>query len=111
MNDCVAYLLAQLPADATLGVVTPYKAQAEGFGRRWRNEPRVRAGTVPTFLIQQGDTPVAILLDRTAIGGDPARHLRLQYQRTELLRDPSTSRRQMRLPIWKLYDDPPATSP
>jgi hypothetical protein len=49
VNACVGFLLKELPPDATVGVVTPYKAQADQFERRWQGEPRVRAGTVHTF--------------------------------------------------------------
>lgn len=56
----VRYLLEQLPTEATIGVVTPFKPQAEelrnqlgGFG-----EDRVRVGTVHTF--QGGERDVMV---------------------------------------------------
>jgi hypothetical protein len=63
VNQCVTFLLARLPADATIGVVTPYKAQADRLVRSWSAEPRVRAGTVHTF---QGGECDAIVLGLVA---------------------------------------------
>ncbi|MEV6344964.1 AAA domain-containing protein [Actinoplanes sp. NPDC051851] len=57
VNDCVRYVVQKLP-DATIGVVTPYKAQAELIARSWRDEPRVRVGTVHTFQGGQRDVIV-----------------------------------------------------
>ncbi|MFL6076956.1 MAG: caspase, EACC1-associated type [Mycobacteriales bacterium] len=216
VDACVGFLLRELPTGATVGVVTPYRAQADRFNRRWRHEPRVRAGTVHTFqggecdaivfglvagsgmregsvawleaqrnlwnvavsrarahLVIVGDdtywaaqrsvgadlvaavngtvgqqpggdvltqrlyerlsqrhgstvelaTPInghladatvrrdgtstAVLLDRAAPAAtdDPARHLRLQYQKAALLHDPKGARNVVRLPAWTLYDD------
>ncbi|MDG4803398.1 AAA domain-containing protein [Micromonospora sp. WMMD980] len=59
VNDCVRYLLQQLPDEATVGVVTPYKAQADQIARQWIDEPRVRVGTVHTF--QGGERDVIVL--------------------------------------------------
>jgi hypothetical protein len=58
----IRHLLEQLPADtgATIGVVTPFKAQEEALKRRLRRyEERVRTGTVHTF--QGGERDVMIL--------------------------------------------------
>ncbi|QXJ21584.1 caspase family protein [Actinomadura graeca] len=55
--DSVAYLLGQLPPDATIGVVTPFKAQADAIQRRVGRD-RVRVGTVHTF--QGGERDVMI---------------------------------------------------
>jgi len=214
VRECVAFLLEQLPGGASIGVVIPYKAQADLIAGQWRGEQRVRVGTVHTFqggerdaivlglvagpqmpgrsiawleaqrnlwnvaisrarahLIIVGDQTfwaargglgadlaaaeaepgeqspggdpllqrlyerlcrppgstvelaaavngyhadaltyhdgrsTAIVLDRSANGEDPARHLRLQYQRTQLLGDPHGSREAIRLPAWRLYED------
>ncbi|MFE3643673.1 AAA domain-containing protein [Streptomyces sp. NPDC059169] len=51
-------LLAGLPADATVGVVTPFRAQKETLARRWRDDDRVRVGTVHTFQGGQRDVMV-----------------------------------------------------
>ncbi|WP_341717027.1 AAA domain-containing protein [Micromonospora sp. FIMYZ51] len=59
IHDCLAYLLKLLPAEATVGVVTPYKAQAERLAERWRHEPRIRIGTAHTF--QGGERDVIVL--------------------------------------------------
>ncbi|MGA3564616.1 caspase, EACC1-associated type [Melissospora conviva] len=59
VNDCVRHLLQLLPRDATIGVVTPYKAQAGRIERNWVHEPRVRVGTVHTF--QGGERDVIVL--------------------------------------------------
>ncbi|MFE9097032.1 AAA domain-containing protein [Streptomyces sp. NPDC007264] len=51
-------LLAGLPSDATVGVVTPFRAQKETLARMWRDENRVRVGTVHTFQGGQRDVMV-----------------------------------------------------
>jgi hypothetical protein len=215
IHDCVAFLLKQLPTDATIGVVTPYKAQAESIANQWSDEPRVRVGTVHVFqggerdaivlglvagpqmpgpsvawleaqpnlwnvaisrarahlivvgnqsfwatrpgigadlaasLTEPDEQPpdsdpllqrlyeqlsqspgaavelavtvngyhadalmhldgksTALILDRsTTTDEDPARHLRLQYRRTELLRGPPGTCEAVRLAAWRLYED------
>ncbi|WP_433472180.1 caspase, EACC1-associated type [Spirillospora sp. CA-142024] len=57
--ESVRYLLEKLPGDATVGVVTPFKAQAEMVQRRLGTaDGRVRVGTVHTF--QGGERDVMI---------------------------------------------------
>lgn len=57
--ESVRYLLEKLPADATIGVVTPFKAQADLVRRHLRAAgDRVRVGTVHTF--QGGERDVMI---------------------------------------------------
>ncbi|GAA2644468.1 caspase, EACC1-associated type [Streptomyces lunalinharesii] len=51
-------LLAGLPPDATLGVVTPFRAQKETLARMWPDDDRVRVGTVHTFQGGQRDVMV-----------------------------------------------------
>ncbi|NJP72071.1 AAA domain-containing protein [Streptomyces sp. C1-2] len=51
-------LLAGLPPDATVGVVTPFRAQKETLARMWREDDRVRVGTVHTFQGGQRDVMV-----------------------------------------------------
>ncbi|MER7184406.1 C-terminal helicase domain-containing protein [Streptomyces hyaluromycini] len=51
-------LLAGLPPDATVGVVTPFRAQKETLTRMWRDDDRVRVGTVHTFQGGQRDVMV-----------------------------------------------------
>jgi hypothetical protein len=68
VDDCVTFLLKELPPGGTIGVVTPYKAQADRFDRRWQGEDRVRAGTVHTF---QGGECDAIVLGLVAGHGMP----------------------------------------
>ncbi|WP_069767497.1 AAA domain-containing protein [Streptomyces sp. LUP30] len=51
-------LLAGLPPDTTVGVVTPFRAQKETLARMWRNDDRVRVGTVHTFQGGQRDVMV-----------------------------------------------------
>ncbi len=63
VNECVSYLLQELPSDATVGVVTPFRPQASLIARRWRDEPRVRVGTAHTF---QGGERDAIVLSLVA---------------------------------------------
>lgn len=54
----VTELLAQLPQEATVGVVTPFRAQKELLGRIWRDDNRVRVGTVHAFQGGQRDVMV-----------------------------------------------------
>ena len=49
--------MQELP-EATVGVVTPYKAQADRIAGYWEHEPRVRVGTVRTF--QGGERDVVV---------------------------------------------------
>jgi hypothetical protein len=51
-------LLAGLEPDATVGVVTPFRAQKEALARMWRDDDRVRVGTVHTFQGGQRDVMV-----------------------------------------------------
>jgi hypothetical protein len=51
-------LLAGLPPNATVGVVTPFRAQKETLARMWRDDDRVRVGTVHTFQGGQRDVMV-----------------------------------------------------
>ncbi|MCX4904832.1 AAA domain-containing protein [Streptomyces sp. NBC_00878] len=51
-------LLARLPQDATVGVVTPFRAQKETLARVWRDDDRVRVGTVHAFQGGQRDVMV-----------------------------------------------------
>ncbi|MEU1801390.1 AAA domain-containing protein [Streptomyces sp. NPDC019937] len=58
-------LLARLPQDATVGVVTPFRAQKQALARVWHDDDRVRVGTVHAFQGGQRDvmvlSPVATL--------------------------------------------------
>ncbi|MGW0364728.1 caspase, EACC1-associated type [Streptomyces sp. NPDC002990] len=51
-------LLARLPEDATVGVVTPFRAQKEALARVWSGDDRVRVGTVHAFQGGQRDVMV-----------------------------------------------------
>ncbi|MGI5336747.1 caspase, EACC1-associated type [Streptomyces sp. CA-181903] len=51
-------LLTGLPPDATVGVVTPFRAQKEMLARMWRDDDRVRVGTVHAFQGGQRDVMV-----------------------------------------------------
>ncbi|GAA2733167.1 caspase, EACC1-associated type [Streptomyces nogalater] len=51
-------LLAGLAPDATVGVVTPFRAQKETLARMWQDDDRVRVGTVHTFQGGQRDVMV-----------------------------------------------------
>ncbi|CAL9585067.1 caspase, EACC1-associated type [Streptomyces sp. enrichment culture] len=52
-------LLAGLPPDAKVGVVTPFRAQKDALAQLWRDDSRVRVGTVHTF--QGGERDVMVL--------------------------------------------------
>ncbi|MFJ6985909.1 MULTISPECIES: AAA domain-containing protein [unclassified Streptomyces] len=58
VQDVVDGLLAGLPPEATVGVVTPFRAQKEALARRWRADDRVKVGTVHTFQGGQRDVMV-----------------------------------------------------
>ncbi len=60
VQDSVRYLLTQLPPEATVGVVTPFTAQAETLRKRLQpyDEERLRIGTVHTF--QGGERDVMV---------------------------------------------------
>lgn len=57
VRDAVELLLARLPKDATVGVVTPFRAQKDALARMLRDE-RVRVGTVHAFQGGQRDVMV-----------------------------------------------------
>ncbi|MBT2488671.1 AAA family ATPase [Streptomyces sp. ISL-96] len=59
VHIAVERLLARLPDGASVGVVTPFRAQKELIAPRWAHEPRVRVGTVHTF--QGGQQDVMLL--------------------------------------------------
>ncbi|MFH8219657.1 AAA domain-containing protein [Streptomyces sp. NPDC018057] len=60
VRDSVRYLLEQLPPEATVGVVTPFTAQAEALRKRLQpyDGERLRIGTVHTF--QGGERDVMV---------------------------------------------------
>ncbi|MGW5733542.1 MULTISPECIES: caspase, EACC1-associated type [Streptomyces] len=58
VRQVVDGLLARLPQDATVGVVTPFRAQKEMLARVWRDDDRVRVGTVHAFQGGQRDVMV-----------------------------------------------------
>ncbi|MGW6505105.1 caspase, EACC1-associated type [Nonomuraea angiospora] len=64
--QCVGYLFKCLPDDATIGVVTPFKAQQELLDRRLA-ESGVQVGTIHTF---QGAECDVIVLSLVAAGQD-----------------------------------------
>ncbi|MET7787583.1 AAA domain-containing protein [Streptomyces sp900116325] len=51
-------LLARLPQHATVGVVTPFRAQKDALARLWHDDDRVRVGTVHAFQGGQRDVMV-----------------------------------------------------
>lgn len=59
---CVDFLLTHLPANATIGVVTPFKSQQALLSRQLRNDDRVRVGTVHTFQGGERDAVVFSLV-------------------------------------------------
>ncbi|MFJ8851877.1 AAA domain-containing protein [Streptomyces sp. NPDC102437] len=58
VRQTVDELLARLPEDATVGVVTPFRAQKEALARVWAGDDRVRVGTVHAFQGGQRDVMV-----------------------------------------------------
>jgi hypothetical protein len=55
--------------------------------------------------VVDGATTTALLIDRGHGASPPARHLRLQYERRQVLTDGERARRAVRVPAWQLYDD------
>ncbi|MGW0878366.1 caspase, EACC1-associated type [Streptomyces sp. NPDC002671] len=70
VRETVDELLARLPEDASVGVVTPFKAQKESLARVWADDDRVRVGTVHAF---QGGQRDVMVLSPVATGNTPPR--------------------------------------
>lgn len=70
VRETVDELLARLPGDATVGVVTPFRAQKEALARVWADDDRVRVGTVHAF---QGGQRDVMVLSPVATGNTPPR--------------------------------------
>ncbi|MFE9215145.1 AAA domain-containing protein [Streptomyces lavendulae] len=70
VRETVDELLLRLPEDATVGVVTPFKAQKEALARVWAGDERVRVGTVHAF---QGGQRDVMVLSPVATGNTPPR--------------------------------------
>lgn len=70
VRETVDELLAQLPNSATIGVVTPFRAQMEGLARVWADDDRVRVGTVHAF---QGGQRDVMVLSPVATANTPPR--------------------------------------
>ncbi|MFE7384531.1 AAA domain-containing protein [Streptomyces zhihengii] len=70
VRETVDELLARLPEDATVGVVTPFRAQKEALARVWADDDRVRVGTVHAF---QGGQRDVMVLSPVATGNTPPR--------------------------------------
>lgn len=63
VSRCVRWLLKNLPADGSVGVVTPFRAQANLLNKDWDECERVQVGTVNTF---QGGERDAIVISLVA---------------------------------------------
>ncbi|GAA0475747.1 caspase, EACC1-associated type [Streptomyces olivaceiscleroticus] len=70
VREVVDELLARLPEHATVGVVTPFRAQKEDLARAWAGDDRVRVGTVHAF---QGGQRDVMVLSPVATGNTPPR--------------------------------------
>ncbi|MCC3771361.1 AAA domain-containing protein [Streptomyces sp. UNOC14_S4] len=70
VRKTVDTLLAKLPEHATIGVVTPFKAQKDVLARVWANDDRVRVGTVHAF---QGGQRDVMVLSPVAAANTPPR--------------------------------------
>jgi hypothetical protein len=70
VRETVDELLARLPDHATVGVVTPFRAQKEALTRVWADDDRVRVGTVHAF---QGGQRDVMVLSPVATGNTPPR--------------------------------------
>ncbi|MEY8040026.1 AAA domain-containing protein [Saccharopolyspora cebuensis] len=67
VERCVEYLRAHLPAEATIGVVTPFRAQQAQITRALGECDRVRIGTVHTFQGGERDAVVFSLVAGAAM--------------------------------------------
>ncbi|WP_214407002.1 AAA domain-containing protein [Pseudonocardia lacus] len=63
---CARRLLERLPRTATVGIVTPYRAQADELARRFAGEPRVSVGTPSSFQGHEHDAMVLSLVADSA---------------------------------------------
>ncbi|MGW6557124.1 caspase, EACC1-associated type [Streptomyces hydrogenans] len=70
VRETVDELLTRLPEDATVGVVTPFRAQKDALARVWADDDRVRVGTVHAF---QGGQRDVMVLSPVATGNTPPR--------------------------------------
>lgn len=70
VRTTVDELLLRLPEHATVGVVTPFRAQKEVLARVWADDERVRVGTVHAF---QGGQRDVMVLSPVATGNTPPR--------------------------------------
>ncbi|WP_328536211.1 caspase, EACC1-associated type [Streptomyces sp. NBC_00344] len=70
VRETVDELLLRLPKDATVGVVTPFRAQKEALARVWADGERVRVGTVHAF---QGGQRDVMVLSPVATSNTPPR--------------------------------------
>jgi len=78
----VRRLLEELPADATVGIVTPFAAQAALLGKTWAHESgRVRVGTAHRF---QGGECDAVIFSLVAADGMSAGALRFLEENPNL---------------------------
>ena len=59
---CVRRLLERMPPAATVGVVTPYRAQVDELAARFAGERRVLVGTPSTFQGREHDVLVVSLV-------------------------------------------------
>lgn len=69
----IRYFLEKLPPGASIGVVTPFKAQAAAIRAQWEDEDRVRVGTAHSF---QGGECDAVLYSLVAADGISANALK-----------------------------------
>ncbi|TWF75621.1 AAA domain-containing protein [Pseudonocardia hierapolitana] len=69
VDDIVASMLQCLPAEATIGVVTPFTGQADALRRRLgrHGQERIRVGTVHTFQGGERDVMVFSLVAATGM--------------------------------------------
>lgn len=72
-HDGIRYFLKTLPTETTIGVVTPFKAQAAAIRSKWSDEERVRVGTAHSF---QGGECDAVIYSLVAADGMSAGALR-----------------------------------
>ncbi|MFE6668050.1 AAA domain-containing protein [Streptomyces sp. NPDC057697] len=70
VRQTVDELPARLPEDATVGVVTPFRAQKDALARVWAGDDRVRVGTVHAF---QGGRRDVMVLSPVATDNTPPR--------------------------------------
>lgn len=109
VGHALANAAEESPEDRSNGVddLDPLLMRLYGQLSTWPNTQVLKTldGYLADAVVLDGATTTAVLLDRGYADIDPARHLRLQYERQHLLAGADGTRRAVRIPAWRLFDD------